>query len=595
MTIFSAVWRLLDPRQRRRLIVLQLLSLLMAIATVGGIAAVFPFFAVLAEPTMVDRSAPLHYLFQHLNFQSERSFVVALGIAFGVIVALANAVNLIGSLMMNRFAFQVGNAFCTALFDEYLNRSFAFHSVTHSSILSDKVLHETGRVTAGILQSGLTFVTNLVTILLIVASTLVLNPVVAICAIAGLSAGYAAIYAAARGKLLRNGMAESRDYAARTKLVGESFGAIKEIILLRAQPYFVEQFTRCCESISKTIVSTHAIAQSPRHVLECAIVCSLVGTALFLSGRGDGTGPWIAQLSFIGLAAYRLLPALHQAFAAAVRIRADSPALAGIAADLRGAQANRGARPSAIEPSWRGRPRREILLQGASFRYAGDAPAAISNVTLSIPAGAAVGFVGANGSGKSTLIDLLTGLLVPQSGHLAIDGVVVDAANRSAWQSFVAYVPQQIYLLDARLVENIALGIPASQIDFVKMRSAVGLARLDECVSALPRGYDEMLGERGCRLSGGQRQRLGIARALYREASVLILDEATSALDDDAEQEIIDTLVKHRRGRTILLIAHRHTSLRHCDLVFELNRGAIVRGGSYDELMVAAGAPYTAG
>jgi ATP-binding cassette, subfamily B, bacterial PglK len=595
MTILSAVWRLLDRRQRRRLIVLQLLSLLMAIATVGGIAAVFPFFTVLADPTMVDRSAPLHYLFQQLNFQSERSFVVALGIAFGVIIALANTVNLFGSLMMNRFAFQVGNSFCTVLFDEYLNRSFAFHSVTHSSILSNKVLHETGRVTAGILQSGLLFVTNLVTILLIVVSTVVLNPVVAICAIAGLGAGYAGIYVAARGRLLRNGLAESRDYAARTKLVGESFGAIKEIILLRTQPFFVEQFARRCESISKTIVSTHAIAQSPRHVLECAIVCSLVGTALFLSGRGDGTGPWIAQLSFIGLAAYRLLPALHQAFAAAVRIRADSPALAGIAADLRVAQANRGARPSAIAPSWRGRPRREIILQGASFRYAGDAPAAISNVTLSIPAGAAVGFVGANGSGKSTLIDLLTGILVPQSGHLAIDGVVVGDENRSAWQSLIAYVPQQIYLLDAKLVENIALGIPPSQIDFGQMRSAAGLARLDECVSALPRGYDEMLGERGCRLSGGQRQRLGIARALYREASVLILDEATSALDADAEQEIIDALVKHRRGRTILLIAHRHASLRHCDLVFELNRGAIVRGGTYDELMVASGAPYPAG
>ena len=555
----------------------------------------FPFFAVLAEPTMVDRSALLHYLFHHLNFQTERSFVVALGIAFGVIVALANTVNLVGSLMMNRFAFQVGNEFCTVLFDEYLNRSFAFHSVTHSSILSNKVLHETGRVTAGILQSGLLFVTNLVTILLIVVSTILLNPVVAICAIAGLSAGYAAIYIAARGKLLRNGLAESRDYAARTKLVGESFGAIKEIILLRTQPFFVEQFARRCESISKTIVSTHAIAQSPRHVLECAIVCGLVGTALFLSGRGDGTGPWVAQLSFIGLAAYRLLPALHQAFAAAVRIRADSPALAGIAADLRVAQANRGGRRSTIASSWRGRPRREILLQGATFRYADDSPAAISNVTLSIPAGAAVGFVGANGSGKSTLIDLLTGLLVPQSGHLAIDGVVVDDANRSAWQSLIAYVPQQIYLLDARLVENIALGIPFSQIDFGQMRSAAGIARLDECVAALPRGYDEMLGERGCRLSGGQRQRLGIARALYREASVLILDEATSALDADAEQEIIDALVKHRRGRTILLIAHRHTSLRHCDLVFELNRGAIVRGGPYDELMTASGLLYPAG
>jgi HlyD family secretion protein len=578
------------------LVVLQLLSVLMAASTVGGIAAVLPFFTVLAEPNAVDQSAVLQFLYRHMHFASERTFVVALGFGFAVVVALANAVNLIGTLTMNRFAFQVGDTFCTALFDEYLNRSFAFHATTHSSILSSKVLHETGRVTAGILQSGLVLVTNLVTITFIAAVIVLLNPLVAIFAIAGLSASYVAIYATVRGKLLRNGLAESHDFAARTKLVGESFGAIKEIILLQAQTFFVERFAQRCKSISKTIVSTHAISQSPRHVLECVMVCSLVGTALYLSGRGEGAGPWIAQLTFVGLAAYRLLPALQQAYAALVRIRADRPAFESLAADLRRARANRGtARFSASDRSWRGRPLREIRLEDVSFRHIGDRPAAISNLTLSIPAGAAVGFIGANGSGKTTLVDLLAGLLVPESGHLAIDGIVVDDANRSAWQSAIAYVPQQIYVLDAMLIENIALGVPASQIDLERIRSAARLARLDDCVTALLHGYDEMLGERGGRLSGGQRQRLGIARALYRDASVLIMDEATSALDAAAEQEIIDALVKYRRGRTILLIAHRFSSLRHCDLIVELRGGAIARSGTYDDLLDSSMTPAETG
>jgi ABC-type multidrug transport system fused ATPase/permease subunit len=590
--ILPAVWQLLDRRQRRRLVTLQLLALLMAMSTVIGIAAVLPFFTVLAEPGAVDRNPLLHVLHQHMHLASERGFVVAIGMGFAAVVALANTVNLMGSLAMNRFAFQVGDAFCTDLFDEYLNRSFIFHARTHSSSLSSKVLHETGRVTSGILQSGLVLVTNVVVIAFIVAAMVLLNPLVGIAAISVLSASYAMIYVVVRGKLLRNGLTESREYAARTKLVGESFGAIKEIILLQAQPAFVQAFSQRCGSISRTIVSTSAISQSPRYFLECITVCSLVGSALYLSGRSEGAGPWMAQLSFIGLAAYRLLPALQQLFAAIVRIRADRPAFESIAADLRQARAGKRIVPATVgDGPWRIGPRRDICLQAVSFRYSTDGPAAIANVSLRIGAGAVVGFIGANGSGKTTLIDLVAGLLVPDSGHLEIDGIVVDDANRGAWQRLIAYVPQHGYLLDAGLAENIALGVAPTQIDLERVRSVAGLARLDECVAAWPNGYGENVGERGGRLSGGQRQRLGIARALYRGAAVLIMDEATNALDAAAEREIVDSLVTLRGDRTVLLIAHRFSTLRHCDQIIELDGGRIVRSGSYEELLAHQTSP----
>jgi ABC-type multidrug transport system fused ATPase/permease subunit len=587
MKILPAVWHLLDRPQRRRLVILQLLSVLMAVSTVSGIAAVVPFFSVLADPNAIDRSALLHSIYLHLHFDSERRFVIALGMAFALVIALTNAINLVGSLTMNRFAFQVGDTFCAALFEEYLYRSYAFHSISNSSTLSSKVLYETARVTTGILQSGLILVTNLVTTAFIVASIVLFNPMVGIAAFAALATSYGAIYAMARERLLRNGRTESHEFAARTKLVGESFGAIKEIILQRAQPLFVDQFAQRCRSISKMIVSTLAISQSPRHVLECITVCSLVGSALYLSGRSEAASSWIAQLTFIGLAAYRLLPALQQAFAAIVRIRAERPAFEGIAADLK--QARGAERPlirsAPTDRSWRGRPRHDIRLQAVSYHHNADSTAAISDVSLRIASGAMVGFIGANGSGKTTLVDLLAGLLVPESGHLVIDGIVVDDINRGAWQSVIAYVPQQIFLLDAALAENIALGVTPSQIDLTRVRSAATLARLDDCVAALPNGYSEVLGERGSRLSGGQRQRLGIARALYRDASVLIMDEATGALDAAAEQAIVDTLQVLRRDRTILLIAHRRTTLRHCDLIFELQAGRLVRRGKYDELV----------
>jgi len=200
----------------------------------------------------------------------------------------------------------------------------------------------------------------------------------------------------------------------------------------------------------------------------------------------------------------------------------------------------------------------------------------VSGVSLVIPAGALVGLVGPNGSGKTTLVDLIGGLLMPQSGHIEIDGVRLERVNCPSWQSTIAYVPQQVFLFDATLAENIACGVPAAAIDHARLDTAVRLARLSECVARLPNGYQEIVGERGCRLSGGQRQRLAIARALYREASLLILDEVTSSLDSATESEIVETLHALRPDKTVLVIAHRAGALRRCDLVFELRSGKLV-------------------
>jgi ATP-binding cassette subfamily C protein len=292
----------------------------------------------------------------------------------------------------------------------------------------------------------------------------------------------------------------------------------------------------------------------------------------------------MAQLSFVVFAAYRLLPALQQAFSAIVRIRADRTAFAGIEIDLgRALTKRRIACDAGLEGTWHGRPRREIRLCDVSFRYAPDRPAAVSGASLVIPAGAIVGFMGPNGSGKTTLLDLVCGLLVPQSGHIEVDGIRLDRANCVAWQSTIAYVPQHVTLFEATLAQNIAFGTPRAQIDRERLESAVRLARLTECVA---NGYDEWLGA-GCGLSGGQRQRLAIARALYRDASLLILDEATSALDTAAEGEITETLDLLRPNRTILIIAHRTSALRHCDFVFALSEGKVAGSGNYGQLVPA--------
>lgn len=579
MSALLSLWRLLNQQQRRQLAGLQVLSIIMGLSTVGGIAAVLPFFTALADPAAVRESKALHWLFPRGLLVDDGTLLIALGAAFCVIVLLANAINLFGFMAINRFGFQVGETFHVRLFEAYMQRDYEFHTRNNSSELATRVLYDTARVTSGV-QQGLILITNLVTIGCIAGSMLLVNPLAAVGAIVGLGATYAAIYTLARGRLLRNGEVESRAHAARTLTVNESFGAIREITLLQVSDSFVQRFAQQCRMISRTAANTLAISQSPRYVLECITVFSLVAIALYLHGHTATAGPWIAQLSFVGLAAYRLLPALQQSFAAVVRIRTDRPAFLNIEMDLRRSPPAGSLPARAAEGTWRGKPRGEIRLCEVSYRYAPDRPDAVSGASLVIPAGALVGFAGPNGSGKTTLVDLICGLLAPHSGHIEVDGTRLERANYRAWQSTIAYVPQQVFLFDSTLAENIACGVPAASIDYRRVEEAVRLARLTDCVAGLPGGYQEVIGERGCRLSGGQRQRLAIARALYRDASLLILDEVTSSLDSTAESEIVEALYALRSERTIVVVAHRAGALRLCDLVFELRNGKVVASTS---------------
>jgi HlyD family secretion protein len=275
------------------------------------------------------------------------------------------------------------------------------------------------------------------------------------------------------------------------------------------------------------------------------------------------------------------LPPIQQVFAAVARIRTDAPAFERIADDLLAARERKAPKARAdAAGEWASRPRREIRLAGVSYRHTPERESGVSDISLRIPAGTLVGLAGPNGSGKTTLADLLLGVLVPQAGRIDVDGVPLDEQNRDLWLDAVAHVPQQIVLLDATVAENVAFGIPPAAIDHARVKQALRDARLEAAVEALPLGLGTPVGQHGAQLSGGQRQRLGIARALYRRASLLVLDEATSALDPSAELEIVQ-LLRALRGRcTIVLIAHRATSLQGCDQVFELEGGRLAGRGA---------------
>ena len=587
MNLLLGIWRILTARQKRWVLGAQVISIVMAFSTVAGIAAIAPFFSVLGNPKLIDRNPLLNGLYHH-GFSSPRSFTVALGLGFMGLVLCANLINILGSFVLIRLASSIGTDLQSVLFGEYLRRPYLFHARTQSSVLFNNIIHETTRTTNQILQNGFSLVTNLITALFIIVSVMVINPVVAAAMIVALAGGYVLIYLAVRNRLLRAGEVETHLWVEQTAIVNESLGAIKEILILRIQDYFRERFERSIRALARAGGHTQLIAQSPRYIMECVAVVGIVAIALLAADGDEGIGPRLGSLSFLAFAAYRLLPTLQQAFAAIVRVRADHAGFTAIAADLREARA-RKERVVGADGSWLEHPRSEIRLRAVSFRYERDGPPAISGVSLRIRARSAVGFVGANGSGKTTLVDLIAGLLVPESGQIEVDGIALNDANTAAWRARIAYVPQRIFLLDTSIARNVALGVPAEAINRERLLAAAKLAQLDEFVASLPDGYEHRVGEGGMRLSGGQRQRIGIARALYTDASVLILDEATSALDGLSEQELMSTIARLRGRYTVIVISHRLSTLQACDVVYELTHSRITGCGSYSELIEGSG------
>jgi HlyD family secretion protein len=572
------IWRLLDAAQKRACAHAVALSVAAGCFTVAGVAGIAPFLATLADPGVVERQRALAWLNQLLGAPPFGVLLVWLGLGFVALLIVANAINLAAMLAIGRFSHRVGASFHALLFDEYLRRGVAFHARSNSDVLATQVVQDVNRTVGGVIQGGLMLVAGIVAITLIAAAVVVIDPTIALGAALALGTTYVAIYAVVRRRLIRAGALLSRLWSLRAKVVGESFQAIKDVTIFGAREAMTARLAEQSAAIAAAQASVSVIASSPRYVLECVTAAGLVAAALWIY-RVAGPGQWITHLALLGLAAYRLLPPLQQVFAALARIRSDAPAFDRIADDLESARRRPAPPPPARDGGqreWESRPQREIRVTGVAYRHAPDRDSGVSDVSLRIAAGTLVGLAGPNGSGKTTLADLLLGVIVPDAGRIEVDGVPLDECNRELWLTAVAHVPQQIVLLDATVAENVAYGAPRGEIDDARVREALRGARLEGVVDALPRGVDTPVGQNGVQLSGGQRQRLGIARALYRRASLLVLDEPTSSLDGAAEIEIVSLLRELRGLRTIVLISHRPTSLQSCDELFELERGRLV-------------------
>lgn len=578
----KTLFNLLTANQRKRLIRLQILVVLMAFAELTSVVAIGPFMALVGDLGQLQGEGRLAQLYQYSGLTAPSDFIFWTGVTVLVILALAAMFSMYTTWRLSLYAQQVGAELSARLYRYYMSQPWLFHAGGSSSQLTNKVAQETNRVTQTIIQPAMQVIAKSVLAILMATVIFIYNPLVALAGLAIFAFAYIILYRTVRKKLSQNGINITNANRQRFTLMNEGFGGIKDTLLLGRQTDFNQRYQNASERFGYAQGVTKGLSQAPRYAMELVAFGSVIFLVLYLVKTHDGNlGQILPILSVYALAGFKLLPAFQQIYTGVAQIRGNLSAFDNLETDLIASQYVAEASPT------RGKlqPEHQVRLDNVTFQYPGKEEPALHSLSLELPVNQVIGLVGASGSGKSTAIDILLGLIEPSQGNLQVDGKPITAENVRAWQNNIGFVPQSIFLSDATIRENIAFGLPVDEIDEQKVLKAAKMAHLEELLEQLPSGLDTRVGERGVQLSGGQRQRIGIARALYDDADVLVLDEATSALDGITEKLVMDAIHDFAGNKTIIMIAHRLSTVQQCDCIYMLANGEVLDAGTYDELL----------
>ncbi len=564
-------------------ILLMFLTVAAAFAEMISIGAILPFLAALTAPERVFAHPSIQPLLSIMGIGEPSELVLPLTLLFAIAAVISGAVRLTLLWVQVRLSFAVGADFAMDMYRRTLYQPYAVHLGRNSSEVINGISYKATAVVGGTILPVLSVIGAVVVVGTLLVGFLLVSPTVALIVMGVFGIFYALILHLNKQKLHRNGVLLANQSTIALKSLQEGLGGIRDVLIFGCQEVYCRMFEKANRALRHAQGDNFLIAQSPRYVAETVGIVILAAVVYIIATGPEGLGFAVPFLGALALAAQRMLPAFQQAYGGVAAIRANHASVIDVLAYL---DQPLPARPQP-DSSCRIPFASAIRLRNVSFRYDSKDQQVLSNVNISIERGSRVGFIGTTGSGKSTLLDLVMGLLHPAAGTIEIDGVKLDSRNASAWQARIAHVPQAIYLSDASIAENIAFGCLRHEVDLERVRLAARGARVDEVIDALPDGYDTLIGERGIRLSGGQRQRIGIARALYREADVIVLDEATSALDDDTERAVMESMDSLGRDITVLIVAHRRTTLRKCDVIVEMEAGTVKSIGSYADLIDA--------
>ncbi|MCC5927632.1 MAG: ABC transporter ATP-binding protein [Cyclobacteriaceae bacterium] len=578
------LFEILPSSDRWKMGVLFLLMMFGTLLEVAGIGMLPVFVSAVSDPSFVLDNEWLGPVAASLGIETSRDLLVYGGIAL-VAIFFVKTVYLIWfnyiktKFVKNRFALISNN-----LFETYLTAPYTFHLNRNTSELIRNVTLETSYISGNIMMPFLTILMDSVMVIGIFLLLMAVEPVVTLVSFLIIGGGGGLLLKLIKGRLRYYGKSAKRERKRMIQGVTEGIGGYKDVTVMNRQKRFLQRFRGFVANMTRAEIFKSVSTYASRPVIELIAVAGMVFIAGLMLFQGREMGAIIPILALFGAAVVRLIPSVSHIITKITTLRYYAHSLDSVHRDLSSMKDHANTTRFENRRTEKLPFEQEITLNNVSYRYPGAEGEAVKNISLSIPKGSAVGFVGESGAGKSTIVDVILGLLEPQQGQVLVDGVDIRQQKR-AWQNNVGYIPQFIYLADDTIRNNIAFGLSDEEIEEEKVAAAVEAAQLDALIRELPDGLDTVIGENGVRLSGGQRQRIGIARALYNNPAVLIMDEATSALDNITEKQVIRSIEALKGERTIIMIAHRLTTVQNCDIIYHMKKGGVFEEGAYELLM----------
>lgn len=574
------LWNQFDFRRKKQFISLLALIIFTSFAELITIGAIFPFLGALMNPENIFKLPNLQWVFSLLNINNKDQILLPLSLFFITSAILACLLRLFQLKVSLHISFAAGADIGFAIYKRALYQPYKIHLSRNSSEVIDGIATKTTAVTDGIIMSSLYIISSAILLGLLLFSLAFIAPLETIVTFAIFGGFYALITAITKKQQLANSREIAKESTKVVKSLQEGLGGIREVLLNGTQEVYCNIYLESDSLLRKAYASSSFISASPRFIIEAVGIVAIAGIAVLFSQFEGGISKAIPLIGSIALAAQRMLPIMQLSYGGWSNIRRYQYTLIDTL--------------NLLEENFFGQHETfqvskvsfvdSIQLKNISFKFNENGNQIINNICLEIPKRSRIGIIGTTGSGKTTLLDIVMGLLAPSSGTLLVDGIVIDQSNTKAWQKRISHVPQNIFLTDSSIEENIAFGVPRSLIDKEKVRAAASQAQLLETIEKLTDGMATVVGERGIKLSGGQKQRIGIARALYKDADVIILDEATSALDHKTEQKVMKAIDRLSPNVTVLIITHRISTLENCSKIIELENGEIVNIFNYSEI-----------
>ena len=584
MQSFRKLLYFLTPSERKNAAFLLLMILIMALIDTLGVASILPFMAVLTSPDIIETNKFLNIMFQKskiFGIENNQDFIFVLGLSVFLLLVLSLSMRATTAYFQIRFVQMREYSITKRLVEGYLNQPYSWFLNRHSADIGKNILSEVSGIIGSGIKPILEIIAKSIVAISIITLLVLTNPKLAFIVGFSLGSTYIIIFYFIKNYLNKIGKKRFISNELRFKSVIEAFGAAKEVKLGRLEEIYIKRFSDPAYIYAKSQSSAFIFSQFPRFILEAVAFGGVLLLILFMMRQSGNFNSALPILSLYVFAGYRLMPALQQIYSAFTQVTFIGPALEKLYEDIKSLKTFDKKKNNTILPF-----NKEVSLKEVNYNYPNSSRTALKNINLNIPINSKVGLVGTTGSGKTTTVDIILGLLEPQKGTLEVDGQIITKDKISSWQKYIGYVPQHIYLADDTVASNIAFGVQPDHISMKAIEKASKIANLHEFViNELPKKYETTIGERGIRLSGGQRQRIGIARALYHNPNLLILDEATSALDNQTEKAVMDAVNNLKNDRTIIIIAHRLSTVKNCDKIFMLDKGQLKHEGTFEELL----------